>query len=539
MLVFDLKSQGDAVQRVAVIGSCRVRNPLLKLREAGNHDLKWIVSKPPLTHSFNEARQIIRYVKREVEIPDVIAPFIFETARTPKLDGYPEDLLSTVDTVIIEMCDLKQVHFQDFYFQNNYFARNFVRKHANQLLSWYRNFSRGIAISDDVVAQSLGALHAAGVEVTETTEAILRDTRIYSPDAEVISDDAKKLVFDRKKRWIFFSHFSDPEDESTVMSDRRGLAAAIKAAAKEVGAEFFDPSRLVQHYGRNNVLRGDGADIYEYAHEFFPALGHIMCSILNKGTDGNLDLPQYGRPVGQEPKQTKAKSAAASPAVPPTKSEPAATPAKTHVQPTLDGSAEKTNKLLLNVTRERFEALGLERSGLYPYYKRMMDAGSLIRVGDVKVRDLLRQRAPKFHRYTVLKSGVGSLPVLLAFEGFRVTATDSNPYRTDTLRAVMRRLTAGRPAVGRLITVIDWNGSDSSASSEANGLGIATGLVLTPKNQAEYLERLSKFDAVLVEPRRFLGADNPSETVAYVFEKIGLKQSKGLPSANLALFVRG
>lgn len=542
MLVFDIKLQGGSVQRVAVIGSCRVRNPLLKLREAGSHDLKWIVSKPPLTHSFNEARQIVRYVNREIQIPDDIAPYIFETPRTPNLEGYPEDVLSTVDTFIVEMCDLKQVQFRDFYFQNNYFARNFVRKHASQLLSWYRNFSRGIAISDDVVAQSVAALQAAGVAVTGTTEAILRDTRIYSPDAAIISDDAKKLCFDRKKRWIFFSHFSDPEDDSTVMVERRRLANAIEGAAKEIGAEFFDPSRLIQHYGRHNVLRGNGADIYEYAYEFFPVLGHIMCSILNKGADGNLDLPRYGTPAGPKAKQTKAKAKtkqAASAAVTgrTTNSEPAAQ----HDQPALDSNGEKANKLLIGVMKERFEALGLERSGLYPYYKRMLDAGSLIRTGDVKVRDLLRTKAPKFDHYTVLKAGIGSLPVLFAFEGFSVAAADSNPYRTDALRAVARRLTAGRPAVGRLITVIDWEGGNASGAPQGKGLAIATGLALSPKNQADILDRLSKFDAVLVEPRRLVEEENPAASLASVvktFDRIGLKHSKVLPSANLALFVR-
>jgi len=540
MLVFDIKLQGGSTQRVAVIGSCRVRNPLLKLREAGSPDLKWIVSKPPLTHSFNEARQIVRYVNREIEIPDVIAPYIFETARTPSLEGYPQDVLSTVDTFIVEMCDLKQVQFRDFYFQNNYFARNFVRKHASELLSWYRNFSRGIAISDDVVAQSVAALQAAGVTVTGTTEAILRDTRIYSPDAATISDDAKKLCFDRKKRWIFFSHFSDPEDDSSVMVERRRLATAVEGAAKEIGAEFFDPSRLLQHYGRHNVLRGNGADIYEYAYEFFPVLGHIMCSILNEGALGDLDLPRYGTPAGPKAKHTKAK-AKTKPAVAvagrTTNSDPAAQPG----QPTLDANGEKANKLLIGVMKERFEALGLERSGLYPYYKRMLDAGSLIRMGDMKVRDLLRTKAPKFDHYTVLKSGIGSLPLLFAFEGFSVAAADSNPYRTDALRAVARRLAAGRPAVGRLLTVIDWDGAPSSGIRQGKALAIATGLAISPKNQADILERLSKFDAVLVEPRRLIEEENPAASLASVvkiFDKIGLKHSKVLPSANLALFVR-
>jgi hypothetical protein len=45
-------AQRNVSNGVTVIGSCRVRNPLMKLPDDGGYDLKWIASKPLLIHSF-------------------------------------------------------------------------------------------------------------------------------------------------------------------------------------------------------------------------------------------------------------------------------------------------------------------------------------------------------------------------------------------------------------------------------------------------------------------------------------------------------
>jgi hypothetical protein len=208
-------------------------------------------------------------------------------------------------------------------------------------------------------------------------------------------------------------------------------------------------------------------------------------------------------------------------------------------RPTADDDA-RTNKLLIKVMTERFDALGLERSGLYSYYKRMLDAGSLVRIGDVKIRDLLLNRVSRFQHYFVLKSGVGSLPVLLATAGLRVTATDPNEYRIDAIRTVVRRLSSGRPAIGRLISVDNCDAPTYSAPLEGGTLAIATGMILTPSNQTELMERLCKFDAVLIEPHRFFGEEKSTSSAAAassLLERAGFKKFTNLPSANLALFV--
>jgi hypothetical protein len=284
------------------------------------------------------------------------------------------------------------------------------------------------------------------------------------------------------------------------------------------------------------VLRGNGVDIYEYAYEFFPVLGRIMCSIIENGAAGSLDFPAYASAAAVKVAMSRpAKSASRAPA------QPKGDPTSTGRPPALDDDAAKANKLLIGVMKDRFESLGLERSGLYPYYKRLMDNGSLIRTGDLKIRDLLQRQVPRFEKYFVLKSGVGSLPVLLAFAGLRVVASDANEYRLDAIRAVARRMASGRPAAGRLMSVADWNGPPEDPSADHDTLGIATGLILSDSNEALLLERLSQFDAILIEPRRFFGQDSgapatPGQDKA--LERIGFTRTKSLPSANLALYVR-
>lgn len=500
MIVFDLAHSGGS-SRVAIIGSCRVRTPILTLKSSGRLDLA--ISQPALTHSFAEGRQNMRHAFGQARVPDAFAPYVFETAQSPAAERYSRQILDGIDTVIVEMCDTRQIRKDQWFFQNNYFARQFVQKRAAELLDWYRAFSKAKPISEELISASLSKLRASGQADDGTVEDILRNARLETPDRDKIIEDALSLALDRTKRWIFVSHFSVGSDHGTIMSDRRRLASYVEDAATAAGAEFFDPSRLIDHYGRDRVLRGGGTDIYEYDWDFIPVMGEILLNIVQQGTGADLTLPELPS-SGPRPEKTADQKPSLA------KNE------------TLEQMAERVNKLLVKLHRDRVSSLGMEKSGLYDRFKTMLDAGQIVRPRDVEVVRLVLEQLPIFSSYTVLKAGLGAVPLLLALSGLRSTAFEASGHRVSAIEAAVNALTVSRKGVADKVAV--KVGLAPESMDERSALCIAVGYVSRGAvlEQERILKRLANFDAILVEPRTFLRHRTPADQAQVANELNGI-----------------
>jgi len=479
MIIIDVPNAGGATTRAAVIGSCRVRTPLQKT--AGNGEFSVAISQPPLTHSFNEARQIWRHATNKQRIPDHFSPLIFDQPTAPPPESYPAEILDQIDVFIVEMCDSKRVRHGDWYFQGNYFSRNFVQRHASQLLGWYRKFCKGQPVDEATIEDALKKLAAAGANDLDLIESILRDTVLEQMDADAVLHSARSMVHDSSKRWIFVSHFAPPDDHGPIMQDRRALTTAVQAAANDVGAEFFDPTRLIEFYGRETVLRAHGADIYEYSWDFIPVMGHIIVEMVRNGTGPDLKFP--AKQSITVPTSIVAKSA------------------KSQTDQIATDLAAKVNKLLLSLSAQRLSALGPERSGLYDRYRQLLDQGEIVRPRDTKLLQIILKQFADYDRYYVLKAGLGALPLMMALAGLKVEALDPSAYRIDAMEAAVSAMAVSKKAVAKLMTV--GQGLRAPAVPGERSLVIAFGLLAN--EGGDTIASVEGHDAVLFDLQSPLG----------------------------------
>jgi hypothetical protein len=482
MIVIDVPStrRGGTI-RVAVIGSCRVRTPLQKT--ANNGDFSVIISQPPLTHSFNEARQSWRHATGSQPIPDHFAPFIFDQAASPLRESYPAEILDQIDVFIVEMCDSKQVRHGDWYFQGNYFSRNFVQRHASQLLGWYRKFCKGTPVDEATIEDALKKLATAGVSDIDQIEPILRHTVLEQMDKDAVLRSARAMVHDPSKRWIFVSHFAPPDDQGPIMQDRRALATAIQAAATDVGAEFFDPTRLIEFYGRANVLRAHGADIYEYSWDFIPVMSRIIIEMARSDTVEDLALP--ARQSINIPAKVAEKSA------------------KSQTDQIAADLGAKVNRLLVSLSSQRLASLGPERSGLYDRYRQLLEEGEIVRPRDTRLLQIILKQFADYDRYYVLKSGLGALPLMMALAGLKVEALDPSAYRVDAMEAAMSAMAVSKKAVTKLMTVSQ--GLRAAAIGGERSLVVAFGLLAS--EGGDNVATVDGHEAVLFDLQSPLGKE--------------------------------
>lgn len=487
MIVIDCDRPAGRPERVGLITSCRLRTPLMKIKEQGGFQFR--LSKPPLTHSFAESRQIWRHATGQAPVPPELVPYIFGQPTAPAVSEYPPDLLDGIDTFIVEMCDIKQIHFDEWVFQSNYFSRGFVQRHAMQLLAWYRQFGKLRPVDPALTQAAIRALAEAGVDEDEIDEIepILRRAEMRKMTRQSVVDSARELVFDPSKRWIFVSHFTIPGDDRLIMHDRRELAASIKVAAETLGAEFFDPTRLVAHYGHETVLRGGGADIYEYGWDFVPVVGRTILNMLRDGAE-NVELPPLVAP-------SSVPRSVAPPVV---------------VDSTMERDAARANQLLLEVGRTRLAAHGVQGSGLYDHYLRLLESGEIVRSRDTRLAAAVRDSFADFDHYYVLKAGMGAVPIMLALGGLRVDAAEGNPNRAAALRDALVALAAAEPEKASLMTV--HGGRIPPPRDGERSLVIAVGI--SPGSEADRLrEQIEGHDAVLFERNSLIDRDDGAGSV--------------------------
>jgi hypothetical protein len=281
MVIFDLPpiSRRGAV-RATALGSCRVTNPILVLRNRG--DLKicdWALSAH---HTAPEALQSLKVVAGELRIPDDLSPYVFETETTPPIDRARDWLREGIDVFVLEVSSDQQFVYGDVLLQQNFVARELVQARRGALLDWYRVVCRGEAPDEECVQMALENMQKGGFEQSETFADLLRGVRLKPQDGAEITRALHEMMSRFGGRWVVVGQFALPGQEGTIMQDRRALNAKLSAAARQCGALFYDPTQLVTEHGNATALDGGGADIYEYAPSFYPTVGESLVNLVRE-----------------------------------------------------------------------------------------------------------------------------------------------------------------------------------------------------------------------------------------------------------------
>jgi len=277
MIAFELPASRDgAALRGISLGSCRVRAPLLALRDRG--DLRTGPESPSPSHTAAEALQNLAVVLGERAVPEHLCQYIYESDHRPSVNGMAERLRQGVDVFVLEVSDDKQFTYGDLCLNQNFVTRNLVQAHRGALLDWYRNICRGGFAAEDTVQSALSKLRDGGFDHDEAMANLLRGVRLERRGGEETAEKIATLTSKMGGQWVLVGLFTVEGDDGDVMRRRRELNEALKDAAARYDTRFYDPSELLVRYGRERVLDAGGSNIYEYAQDFYATVGVALVS---------------------------------------------------------------------------------------------------------------------------------------------------------------------------------------------------------------------------------------------------------------------
>ena len=501
MRVFDLVGGTHGQQsgtRVGVIGSCRVHDPFETLADAGRAVRVW-ANPSSATHTFGEALQITRFTRGECDIPQVLRPLIFHPPEIAERTPVDKRILDSVDAVFVEISELRHISCESYYFQGNFFYREFVSKYGGPLLPWYRAFSLGQPIRDEIVLEAMQKLADRSADERVMIEKILRGTQLKIPDVDTVAAMLDGIMFDRTKRWILVSHFIVPELGGTQMKDRAKLIDVVRQAAARLGAAMFDPTVIIEERGRVAALASEGRDIYHYNRDIYE---DVADSLLKAG---GLLTDQQVSPVDTAPIEPRKSSAAA--------------------------ATEWVNETLIQVHTKRLTTLGVDESGLYAHYKGLLDnrqiAGSTI----AGLANLIASLLPRFDHYHVLRAGLGEIAFVLAALGLRAVGYDQNSRRFSAMYAGLEKFANDDLDMARRLTIGQVAIPD--VPEQGRTFAIAHHLIgFKPEQQSEVMAQLSAYDALLIDPRIFLytrQTDQEKDAVLETVRAAGFTQIREFP----------
>lgn len=169
---------------------------------------------------------------------------------------------------------------------------------------------------------------------------------------------------------------------------------------------------------------------------------------------------------------------------------------------TLEVIRQKTIKVLT----ERIRLLGIDRSGAYEHYNLQLSEGFPIRPGERLAFELVRRRLPNLRSYHEIGSGLGTLPLMLAYEGFASVGIERDDRRHLTATAIFRELSVDFPHVESNCRLFGADFPGAVADLDvSDSMAILTDFVSsqTPKQYLELCQGLAQYRYVLLDLQRF------------------------------------
>ncbi|MDQ2860966.1 MAG: hypothetical protein M3T55_09630 [Pseudomonadota bacterium] len=271
MLIIDFARPGGPPERVGVVGSCRVHDPLKEVARSGRGVFLWSAFNS-FTHTPAEAAQHIAFCRGRLEIPEPFGPYILRQDKIPLLDDRLPNLVESCTTFMVEISGMEYLRCGHYTFNQDYFSQQFVRGGGLGVLDWHRHLSAAAA-SPEKVRLAMASLAGAGKRPGVAAEEILTSLRSLVLSAETYEAELGKVIFDTSKRWIFVPHFNVSADPAQRIVKRAVLRDLLERDARALGCDFYDPTPIVARHGREAALEGGGVDTYHYAPAFMAIAG--------------------------------------------------------------------------------------------------------------------------------------------------------------------------------------------------------------------------------------------------------------------------
>ena len=175
------------------------------------------------------------------------------------------------------------------------------------------------------------------------------------------------------------------------------------------------------------------------------------------------------------------------------------------------------------VLSERIRLLGVAKSGAYEHYNLQLLNGFPIPVGELAILDLVKRQLLDLRSYHEIGSGLGTLPLMLAHDGFVAVGIERDEGRHLTATAILRELSAELPHVERNCRLFGAAFPDAVADLDvSDSMAILTDFVSTqtPADYIRLCRRLAQYRYVLLDLQRFCAKRDGKEEQKRLVEEL-------------------
>jgi len=275
MRIIDIYSKdGKKTIRAAVIGTCRLANPLLKLEKSECAKVIWEHSG--FAHSIHDALQWISIITLEKEVPTELAPLIYgiprdSLNRTKSKEHWQrgKELMESVDLFLVELSTRNRIYTDDFDFNSDYLTEHFVRPGGLALLDWWSKVCQGGSYSEtdlEYLLESASKLHSGFPEHLESILSQCR--RINEKNSQVL--DA-----------IEYLNHQITNSQCTIIANPDASNINFKSFLAHVSTEtksfrYLDPNVFIRDFEPAEVFMGEGKDKNHYSQSFELRMGEYI-----------------------------------------------------------------------------------------------------------------------------------------------------------------------------------------------------------------------------------------------------------------------
>jgi capsular polysaccharide transport system permease protein len=170
------------------------------------------------------------------------------------------------------------------------------------------------------------------------------------------------------------------------------------------------------------------------------------------------------------------------------------------------GAAEVVREAAARILRERIGLLGVDRSGAYEHYNLKLELGLPIPPYEIAIVDLVTSRLPRLRSYHEIGSGLGTLPLMLAYEGLPSVGIERDERRHLTATTILRDLSARFPQIENGCRLIGANFPEAVTDLDvSDSMAVVTDLMSTqsPQEYARLCRGLAQYRYVLIDLQRF------------------------------------
>jgi len=479
---------------VLPLGGCLVAQPLKAFAEA-RYEPRALASFGILAkYTLTEMVQFFQVLRGELEPPPELKV----------LAGYRANFerpsparLAEVDVVLIEPNTTDEIHYGGFVLARMGVVNEVIRplekarperEVAHMLNEWW---VKGLIGRDETVRSTLAAKLAPLVPAEWPNADLIRDVLTNAHgvlgDVMVGVTDLVPLV-DKPVGLVTCSFQYMPNGRP--MHWPPNLREEVVKAGEVFGMPVFEPWRMVKALGVAKTLM---PNLKTYRDEFRLPLGDAIVDFA--ASVAARKAPQA--------------------AVPSTNTAP---PKRAGLSPAAHAAA--VNEELVALHAARLAELGPQESCVAGAYRLRLERGAMIGPQETAIVDLLFNEFAGYDGYAVLRSGLGELALLMAARGLNVTVFEAMPKFRSAFEAGRRRLEAACLIAPGAVE-LEWG---PAPYGPVDGRVLAIGRDIIVNREAEVppvLQRLRWFDALLIDPARFMRPREADEAQEALCGRLG------------------